>query len=82
MSRKDSVAARERRLKRVAARYGVHVMKPLKPEPRVVRHGGYMLKLAETGEILVGERPYLFSASLEEAEAWLEANTAGGAGEE
>ncbi|MDB5507227.1 MAG: hypothetical protein JWR75_1865 [Devosia sp.] len=72
-SRKDSVAARERVLKRIAIRYGIHVMMPLKPEPKVRAHGGYMLRDGKTMKLLIGEKPYLFAATLEEAEAYIDA---------
>lgn len=71
MSRKDALPSLERRVRRVAIRYGLHLMKAQKPDKRVLAHGGYMLRDVETFKILYGDADYLFSASLEDIEAWL-----------
>lgn len=75
MSRKDALPSVERRVRRVATRYGLHLMKAQKPDKRVLAHGGYMLRDGETMQIVFGDKEYLFSASLEEIETWLEENT-------
>jgi hypothetical protein len=77
MSRKESTPARERRAKRLAIRYNLHIMTCQKPDKRVLAHGGYMLRDGETMKIVFGDAEYLFSASLDEIEDWLEANTGG-----
>jgi hypothetical protein len=77
MSRKDSIPARERRAKRLAIRFNLHIMTCQKPDKRVLAHGGYMLRDGETMKIVFGDADYPFSASLEEIEDWLEANTTG-----
>jgi hypothetical protein len=71
-SRRDSPAARERRVRRVAGRHGLDLLKPERRDARVAAHGGYMLREAASGRIVLGAEPYRFSQSLEEVEAWLE----------
>lgn len=73
MSRKNAIAARERRAKRLAIRLNLHVMTCLKPDKRVLAHGGYMLRDATTMKIVFGDADYAFSASLDDIEAWLDA---------
>lgn len=75
MSYRDRDESRIRRIKRFAIRYGVHVMTCQKPDKRVLAHGGYMLRDEATMKIIYGDAEYLFSASLDEIEEWLEANT-------
>ena len=72
MSRKDSTSSVERRVRRIAVRHGLHILKPQKPDPRVARHGGYMLRDVETAKIVFGNEPYHFAADLEEIEAYIE----------
>jgi hypothetical protein len=73
MSRRDALPSVERRARRIATRLGLHLMKAQKPDKRVLAHGGYMLRDAATMRIVFGDADYLFSASLDEVEAWLEA---------
>ncbi len=75
MSYKNSENSRLRRLKRHAIRYGLHVMTCQKPDQRVQAHGGYMLRDEATMKIVHGDAAYLFSASLDDIEQWLEENT-------
>jgi hypothetical protein len=77
MSRRDALASVERRVRRLATRYNLHLMKAQKPDKRVLAHGGYMLRDGETMKILFGDHEYLFSASLDDIETWLDENTAG-----
>lgn len=72
MSRRDSLAAVERRIRRLAVRRGWHMMKAEKPDKRVLAHGGYMLRDPETHEIVFGDRDYPYCADLDEIEAFLE----------
>jgi hypothetical protein len=72
MSRKDSTAALERRVRRVAVRHGLHILKAQKPDARVLQHGGYMLRDVESFTIVFGDRPYAFCADLDEIEAYLD----------
>jgi hypothetical protein len=71
MSRKDSTAALERRVRRVAVRRGLHILKAQKPDARVLQHGGYMLRDVETAKIVFGDQPYAFAADLDDIEAYL-----------
>ncbi|PTM49104.1 hypothetical protein [Phreatobacter oligotrophus] len=73
MSQKGSVPSRERRIKRICVRYGLHLMTAQKPSKQVLTHGGYMLRDAETMAIVLGDKGYLFSADLDEVEAYLDA---------
>ncbi len=72
--RRDGMASVERRLKRRLGRYNLDLLKAQRPSPRVLEHGGYKLREAETGKILFGEDDYEFSATLEDIEAWLDEN--------
>jgi hypothetical protein len=74
MSRKNALPSLERRVRRVAARHGLHLMTAQKPDKRVLAHGGYMLRDPETFKVVFGDAGYLFSADLDEIEAWLMAN--------
>lgn len=76
MSYRDRDESRIRRIKRYAIRYGLHVMTCQKPDKRVLAHGGYMLRDEATMKVVFGDAEYLFSADLDDIEAWLEANTA------
>ena len=71
MSRRDSLAAVERRVRRLAVRRGWHMLKAEKPDKRVQAHGGYMLRDAETFEIVFGDKDYAYCADLDEIEAFL-----------
>jgi hypothetical protein len=75
MSYRDRDGSRLRRLKRLAIRYGVHVMTCQKPDKRVLAHGGYMLREEASMKIIYGDAEYLFSASLDEIEIWMDENT-------
>jgi hypothetical protein len=70
---KHAVVSQERRVKRLGYRYGVLLMKCAKPFGKVGEHGGYMLRDEETRKIVFGNTGYEFSATLDEVEAFLEA---------
>jgi hypothetical protein len=72
LSRTEADRSRERRAKRICARRNLHLMAPLKPDKKVLAHGGYMLRDGATMRILLGDRDYLFSASMDEVEAYLD----------
>lgn len=72
MSRRDSLAAIERRVRRVAVRNGLSMLKAQKPDTRVQAHGGYMLRDEESHEIVFGNSAYPFCADLDEIEAYLD----------
>lgn len=71
-SRRDQLASQERRIKRLLGRMNIDLLKPLKPDAKVLAHGGYKLRDATTGKIVFGEMPYPFSKTLEEIEGWIE----------
>lgn len=73
MSYKTSTPSRERRVKRLCVRLGLHLMTAQKPDKQVLAHGGYMLRDARTMAIAFGDKGYLFSADLDEIEAYLDA---------
>jgi hypothetical protein len=72
MSQKSSVPSRERRIKRICVRHGLHLMTAQKPDKQVLAHGGYMLRDAETMAIVLGDKGYLFSADLNDVEVYLD----------
>ena len=74
--RKDSVQSAERRTKRRLAKYLVDLLKAQKPSPQVKAHGGYKLRDARSGKIIFGDKGYEFSATLEDIEAWIDAEEA------
>lgn len=75
MSRKEFDASRMRRLKRLAARYGLTILTDEKM--KVLGHaGGHAVRDDESFKVIYGNEPKPFSASLEDIESWLEANTA------
>ena len=64
-----------RRLKRYAARYGLTILTDDKMKV-LGTTGGHAIR-DENFKILYGNAPKPFSASLDDVEEWLEANTAG-----
>lgn len=70
---RNAVNSQERRVKRLGYRYGVLLMKHAKPFGKVAQHGGYMLRDEETRKIVFGNNGYEYSATLDEVEAFLEA---------
>ena len=75
-SRAHTQTAVERRLRRLAQRRGWSLLVAQKRNPRIDAHGGYMLRDDETQAIVYGDKNYEFSASIEEIEAFLEADDA------
>ncbi len=74
---RDRERSHERRVKRLARRYGASVMKCEKPIGKVLVHGGYMLREDDTRKIVFGDKGYEFSATLDEVEEFLEAQPTG-----
>ncbi|RYZ06977.1 MAG: hypothetical protein EON61_13565 [Alphaproteobacteria bacterium] len=70
---KHATASQERRVKRLGYRYGVLLMKCAKPFGKVAEHGGYMLRMEDSRTIVLGNNGYEYSATLDEIEAFLEA---------
>lgn len=76
MSRKEFDASRMRRMKRVAARYGLTILTAEKL--KVLGHaGGHALREDETFKIVYGDVPKPYSASLDDIESYLERLEAG-----
>jgi hypothetical protein len=75
MSRKAATPSRERRIKRICARFGLHLMTAQKLDKQIRAHGGYMLRDGATMKIVLGDKDYLFSADLDDVEAFLDAMT-------
>lgn len=71
-SRAHTLAAMERRVRRLGRPFGVSLLVAQKRNPKIEAHGGYMLRDDETFAIVFGNKSYEFSASLEEVEAFLE----------
>jgi hypothetical protein len=82
MSRRDSLAAVERRIRRRAVRHGWHIMKAERPDKRVLAHGGYMLRDPETHAIVFGDKEYPYCADLDDIEAFLDSLDAGDGNED
>jgi hypothetical protein len=70
-SRAKTEAARLRRLRRIGHRLGLTILTTSKPDPKIV-NGGYMLSADEGFEVLLGNRPKPYSASLDDIEAYLD----------
>ena len=51
---------------------GLHLMTALKPDKQVLAHGGYMLRDGKTMTYIYGDKDYLFSADIDEIEAFLD----------
>jgi len=75
--RKEGLVAVERRLKRRLGRHNLDLLKPQRLTPQIRAHGGYKLRDAATGKVVFGEAGYEFSASIEDIEAWLDAEDNG-----
>jgi hypothetical protein len=73
-SRAHTRTAVERRLRRLAQRRGWSLLIAQKRNAKIDAHGGYMLRDDETMKIVFGDRSYDFSASIEDIEAFLEAD--------
>jgi hypothetical protein len=72
MSRKNATPSRERRVRRLCTRLGLHFMISQKPDKQVLAHGGYMLRDAVTMKIVFGDADYPFSADIDEIEVFLD----------
>jgi hypothetical protein len=70
-SRAHTLAAMERRVRRLGRPFGVSLLVAQKRTPKIEAHGGYMLRDDETFVIVFGNTGYEYSASLEEVEEFL-----------
>ena len=67
----ESDKIRENRLRRVAKRRGLRLLKSRLKDPKAVGFGGFMLIDVGTNVAVLGEQPYKFSCSLETIESFL-----------
>jgi hypothetical protein len=70
-SRCMSSDVRENRLRRMAKRQGLTVLKSRRRDPRAIDYGGYMLVDARTNLVVAGGSPHPYSLDLDEVEAHL-----------
>ena len=70
-SRAHTLAATERRVRRMGRPFGVSLLVAQKRTPKIDAHGGYMLRDDDTFEIVFGNKDYEYSATLEEVEEFL-----------
>ncbi|MDC9825431.1 hypothetical protein PRN20_17000 [Devosia sp. ZB163] len=70
-SRAHTLAAIERRVRRIGRPFGVSLLIAEKRNPKIDAHGGYMLRDDDTFEIVFGNKGYDFSATLDEVEEFL-----------
>lgn len=75
-SRAHNQASVERRIRRQLQKRNLSMLTPRLPDAKVRAHGGYMLRDDESGAYVFGEKPYQFSATLDEIEAWLDGDSA------
>ncbi|MEP7210827.1 MAG: hypothetical protein ABI740_08320 [Alphaproteobacteria bacterium] len=69
---KHDLVSHERRVRRASARYRLSLLKDPKPFGKVLEHGGYMLRMDGTSDIVFGNTLYKFDADLEDIEKYLE----------
>lgn len=70
-SRANTLTALERRVRRLGRPFNVSLLVAHKRNAKIDAHGGYMLRDDDTGEVVFGNDGYEYSATLEEAEAFL-----------
>jgi len=61
----------ENRLRRMAERQGMQLIKSRRRDPKAIDFGGYMLVDIATNAAVIGGSPYAYSASLEDVERHL-----------
>jgi len=76
VSRKEFDASRLRRMKRLAARYGLTILTSDKIKA-LGQPGGHALRDDESFRVIYGHEPKPFSASLDDVEAYLDRLAAG-----
>lgn len=67
----DDDKIRENRLRRMAQRQGLKVVKSRRRDPRALDYGGYMIADESTNGVVMGGYPWAFSASLDDIEDYL-----------
>lgn len=61
----------ENRVRRLAARQGLQLLKSRRRDPLAIDFGGYMLTDAASNAVVAGGAPLPYSMSLDDAEAWV-----------
>lgn len=62
---------RENRLRRMAARQGLQLIKSRRRDPRAIDYGGYMLIEAHNNTIVLGATPTPYCANVDDVEKFL-----------
>ena len=70
--RHDSLNSIERRIKRRLGRHSYDLLKAQKLTPKIEQHGGYKIRDAASGKVIIGDTGYEFSADLDDIDAWLD----------
>lgn len=73
MDQSDKV--RENRLRRMADRQGLRLVKSRRRDERAVDFGGYMLVDVQTGGAVCGFGPFGYAADLDDIEAYLKGDS-------
>jgi hypothetical protein len=71
VTRMDEEKVRENRVRRMAKRQGMKLMKSRRRDPLAIDYGGYMLVGIHTNTVEYGGSPYAFCASLDDVENYL-----------
>ena len=66
-----SEKARENRLRRMAERQGLQLMRSRRRDPRAIGYGDYMLVDGSTNSVAFGSDPHPYSLSLDDVEEYL-----------
>ena len=69
MDTKEKV--RENRLRRMADRQGLHIVKSRRRDPRALDFGGYMIVDTQGNWVVAGGSPWVFSLDLDAVEDYL-----------
>ena len=78
-SEKVREKVRENRLRRMARRQGLSLLKSRRRDPLAIDYGGYMLVDSTSNSVVMGGDPFPHSATVDEVEAWLKVGRKGGA---
>lgn len=62
---------RENRLRRMAERQGLQLLKSRRRDQRAIDFGGFMLIDPATNSVVMGADPIAFSATVDDVERWL-----------
>jgi len=71
MGASTAIKVRENRLRRMAERQGMRLLKSRRRDSRALDYGGYMLVDLRTDAVVAGGSPTPFFLDMDEVEAWL-----------